>query len=276
MSSKLLSHPAALCNIVRRIAVEAGELTLEYFDGIRDFTPSEKGDGSPVTEADRAAEKLIEERLYDILPDVPVVGEESFAEGKRIVFDDHEYFWLIDPLDGTRAFIRGDGDFTVNIGLIHKNQPLLGVVYAPEKGELYAGFHTENSARAYRYFEDSDKEKDIRVRSMPNDGLTVMSGTHKVGGGQEHLLGSLKIKKIVRQASSLKICAVASGRADIYPRFGPTCEWDTAAGHAILRAAGGDITDSKGVPLTYGGDHPTLLNPDFIAGSGDFFRVIEF
>ncbi len=274
--SKLLSHRGALCNVARRIALDAGELIMEYFEGMHDMGIVEKGDGSPVTVADQVAERLIEERLLDILPDIPVVGEESYAQGRRLDFSKHEYFWLIDPLDGTRAFIRGDGDFTVNIGLVHKKEPVLGVVYAPERGEMYAGFLDDNGAKAFRHFEDSDTEKDLRTRSMPRDGLTVMSGTHTVGGhGHDHLMDQLKVKKIVRQSSSLKICAVASGRADVYPRFGPTCEWDTAAGHAILRAAGGDITTTKGESLVYGGDDPLLLNPEFIAASGDFFDFVE-
>lgn len=276
--SKLLTHRAALTNIVRRIAVDAGELILEYFDGIRDMEHISKEDGSPVTCADREAEKLIEKALMDTLSDIPVIGEESFAGGKRINFDEHEYFWLVDPLDGTKAFVRGDGDFTVNIGLIKNREPVLGVIYAPEKGEMYAGFvNDDGSGRAFRYFEDSETEKDIRTRSMPREGLTVMSSNYHGGSKpQDGLLGELKVKKIVRRSSSLKICAIAHGKADLYPRFGPTCEWDTAAGHAILRAAGGDIKDMNGNSLIYGGNDPQLLNPDFVAASDDLFAVAEF
>ncbi|MGH1456783.1 MAG: 3'(2'),5'-bisphosphate nucleotidase CysQ [Alphaproteobacteria bacterium] len=277
MSSKLLSHPAALCNIVRRAAVEAGELILEYFDGIRDMEHISKTDGSPVTCADKEAEKLIEKALYGVFADIPVVGEESFANGKRINFADNEYFWLVDPLDGTKAFIRGEGDFTVNIALVKDSEPILGVIYAPEKGDMYAGFINEDgSARALRFFEDSNNEKTIRSRKMPRDGLNVMSSNYHGGSAaQDAFLESFKVKKITRQASSLKICAVASGRADIYPRFGSTCEWDTAAGHAILRAAGGDIVDMNGKPLRYGGAHPDLLNPHFIAASSDLLNAMQ-
>ncbi len=277
MSSKLLSHPAALCNVVRRVAVDAGGLILEYFDGIRHMEAVDKDDGSPVTCADREAEKQIAKALADILPDIPLVGEESFAAGNRVDFDDHEYFWLVDPLDGTKAFIRGEGEFTVNIGLIHKGEPVLGVIYAPEKGDLYAGYIEDGGqGRSIRYFEDTDNEKVIRSRKMPKDGLTVMSSNYRGGSvPQDNLLGGFKVKKIIRQSSSLKICAIANGKADIYPRFGPTCEWDTAAGHAILRAAGGDIIDLDGRPLRYGGTHERLLNPHFIAASADLLSVIE-
>lgn len=278
MSSKLLTHRAALTNMVRRIAVEAGELILEYFDGIKDMEHVSKSDGSPVTCADREAEKLIEKALLGIFPDIPVIGEESFSEGRRVNIADHEYFWLVDPLDGTKAFVRGEGEFTVNIGLVQRGTPVLGVIYAPEKGEMYAGFVNEDGQkRAFRHFEDSDTEKDMRARSMPRVGLTVMS-SHYHGGSapQDNLLGDLKVNKIIRRSSSLKICAIANGKADIYPRFGPTCEWDTAAGHAILRAAGGDIKDLNGHSLRYGGDHPELKNPEFIAASDELFSVAEF
>ena len=274
---KLLGHRAALCNTIRRIADEAGELILEYFDGVHGTDTIKKEDGSPVTIADKEAEKLIDKKLNEILPEVPVIGEESFSAGRRINFDDHDYFWLVDPLDGTRAFARGEPEFTVNIGLIYKKQPVLGVVYAPEKGELYAGFIEEDgTGKAFRYYEDSETEKDISVRPMPSEGLTVMSSSfHGKAKAQNEMLQQFKVKKILRQSSSIKLCTVANGKADVYPRFGPTCEWDTAAGHAILRAAGGDIRDLKGQPLAYGGTDEKLLNPDFIAASLDFFDAID-
>lgn len=274
---KLLSHRGALCNTVRRIAVEAGVLILEYFDGVKDMGIETKGDGSIVTRADQEAERLIEKRLLEILPDIPVIGEESFASGTRVDFSAHDFFWLVDPLDGTRAFAAGNPDFTVNIALIYKRDPVLGVIYAPESGEMYAGyFEDDGSSRAVRYFEDSDTEKDMRTRALPKQGLVVMSsGYHGRNEAQEAMLANFKVKKIVRRSSSIKICVIANGKADLYPRFGPTCEWDTAAGHAILRAAGGDIRDMQGNSLKYGGDDPNLLNPEFIAASGELFRYAE-
>ncbi|MGN7437889.1 MAG: 3'(2'),5'-bisphosphate nucleotidase CysQ [Alcanivorax sp.] len=273
MSSKLLTHRAALNNIVKRVAVEAGELILEYFDGIKDMGTSSKKDGSPVTLADQEAEKLIEERLYNVLPDVPVIGEESHASGKRVDLSNQDYFWLVDPLDGTRAFVKGEENFTVNIGLIYKSEPVLGVVYAPEKEELYAGFIEEGGAgQAFRIFGDGDKEKFIKTRKVPTKGMTVMSsGFYGDMSRQEQMLGGLKVAKVIRRSSSIKICAIASGKADLYPRFGPTCEWDTAAGHAILKASGGDICDMQGASLRYGVGRDDLLNPDFVAVSDDVF-----
>ncbi len=276
--SKLLSHRGALCNVVRRIAVEAGELILEYYDGVKDAGHSEKSDGSPVTLADQEAEKLIEKKLAEILPDIPVIGEEAYEGGMRLNFDEHPYFWLVDPLDGTRAFIRGDGDFTVNIALIHNHEPVLGVLYAPESGEMYAGFMNEDeSVKSFRYFEDTDNEKDMRTRSMPSKGLTVMSSSHyaKVGA-QDAILSQFKVSKILKRSSSIKIAMIANAKADMYLRLGPTSEWDTAAGHAILRAAGGDIIDLQGQSLKYGmPKDDSILNPDFIAASGDILKHIE-
>lgn len=273
MSVKLLTHRAALCNIVRRTAVEAGELILRYYDGIEEMAHESKEDGSPVTMADRAAEKLIEDALLKMLPDIPVIGEEGIAAGNRFDLSAAEYFWLLDPLDGTRDFVAGGKDFTVNIALIHNNQPVLGVVYAPERGELYAGFTEQDGvSRAFRYFEDSDNEKDIRVRKVPSEGLTVMTSSHYSSGGRmDSFLQDYKIAKIKRQSSSLKICAVASGKADIYPRLGKTCEWDTAAGDAILRAAGGMIRDLDGNDFIYGRGNDDFANPEFIAASLDLF-----
>ncbi len=279
-TSKLLSHRMALCNIVRRIAVEAGALTLEYFDGLHDLDEEAKADGSPVTVADHAAERLIENRLKAVIPDILMIGEESYSSiQKDLDFSEHEYFWLVDPIDGTKAFVRGEDDFTVNIALIHKGEPIIGVIYAPAVGEVYMGCtELDGTMKSWRYFEDSDTEKDMRTRKMPKKGLDVMSSAYSSGSlqAQDELLQGLKVSRILRRASSLKICMVANGKADLYPRFGPTCEWDTAAGHAILRAAGGDICTLEGESLTYGVGRDSLLNPHFIAASKDILDYIEF
>lgn len=275
-TSKILSHRKALCNQVRRVAVGAGELILEYFDGIRACKTSEKGDGSPVTCADQDAEKMIEARLNAIAPEVPFIGEESYEAGNRVDLTQSEYFWLVDALDGTRAFVKGQSEFTVNIALIHNQNPVLGVIYAPEKGELFAGYIEENgNAEATRYNEDTENEKSIRTRKMPHKGLTVtIGGTHGQSEKFDKLLESLKVEKIVRMSSSLKICTIANGKSDIYPRFGAICEWDIAAGHAILKAAGGDIREVGGTSMTYTGAREKMLLPDFYAGSNEFFEHI--
>ncbi len=262
-SSKILDHPKALCNQIRRVALEAGEITLKYFDDVEGQGVEVKADGSPVTIADQEAEALIEKALAEIAPDVPMIGEEATAAGRIPDLSQSEYSWRVDALDGTREFIRGGSDFTVNIALIHKGQPVLGVVYAPAKGELYAG-HGEGTA--VRWLEETDNEKSIHVRTPPKEGLTIAaSKSHGSGQKLEAFLGEHKIAKILKCGSSLKICVIAAGKADIYPRFGPTCEWDTAAGDAVLRAAGGVITDTDGKALRYDGADPKFLNPEFIA-----------
>ncbi len=265
--SKLLSHPPALTNMVRRIAIEAGEVTLDYFDESGYQGAEAKGDGSPVTEADRAAEALIEKALADITPSVPFVGEEAVAEGRIPDLAGADYFWLVDALDGTKEFISGSGDYTVNIALIHKGTPLLGVVYVPVKGELYAGC---GPGTAIRWLEDTDKEKSIHVRRPPREGLTVVSSrSHGSAEKLEKFLGEQKVAKIVKKGSSLKICAVAAGKADLYPRFGPTCEWDIAAGHAVINSAGGVMTDLNGVAMSYGHADRKFLNPEFLVMAAD-------
>lgn len=262
---RLLDHPAALCNMVRRVAVQAGELTLDYFDEAGYQGADAKGDGSPVTEADRKAEAVIEKALHEMTPDVPMIGEEAVSEGRIPDLTRSGYFWLVDPLDGTKEFISGSGDYTVNIALIHKGVPVMGVVYAPVKGELYAGHGPDT---AVRYLDETGKEKPIRVRMPPAEGLTVVaSASHGDTERLDSFLSGYKVAKLLKRGSSLKICAIAAGKADLYPRFGPTCEWDTAAGDAVLRSAGGMITDLQGNDLIYGKADRKFLNPEFIASS---------
>jgi 3'(2'), 5'-bisphosphate nucleotidase len=267
--SKLLQNRAALCNMVRRLAIEAGDITLQYFDEAGFHGTEHKQDGSPVTQADREAEVLIEKGLLNLLPDVPVVGEEAIAAGHTPDISGSEYFWLVDPLDGTREFISGSGDYTVNIALIHHGEPVLGVVYAPALGDLYAGFVEADGGKAVRWNADSDKEKEIYVRTPPKAGLTVVaSRSHGTKAEQmEKFLEDYKVEKLLKRGSSLKICIIAAGKADLYPRLGTTSEWDTAAGDAVLRAAGGKIVDLEGNPLRYGKAAAKFLNPHFVASA---------
>lgn len=267
---KLLANLGALCNMVRRIAIDAGEITLKYLDEAEDMQVDTKNDDSPVTLADREAEMFIQMSLENLTPNIPIIGEEAAALGKLPDFRGSEYFWLLDPLDGTKEYISGGGEFTVNIALIRNNVPILGVVYAPYLGTLYAG-HGEGTA--VKWSQDTDKEKAISVRSVPNEGMVVVAS--KSHGDTEKLdkfLEGFKVEKLTKRGSSLKICIIAEGKADIYPRFGPTCEWDTAAAHAVLNAAGGVITDEKGEALRYGGFEPKFLNPEFIACSFEWFK----
>ncbi|MGB0720310.1 MAG: 3'(2'),5'-bisphosphate nucleotidase CysQ [Bdellovibrionales bacterium] len=262
---KLLDHKGALCNMVRRIAIEAGAITLKYFDEGGYSGADAKADGSPVTLADQEAEALIQAKLKDITPDIPFIGEECMSDGSADKIKGAEYFWLVDPLDGTKEFIGGGGDYTVNIALIYNGDPVLGVVYAPAKGELYAGHGPDT---AIKWMEDSDKEKPIRVRVPPEKGLSVVaSKSHGDTEKLDRFLEQFKVEKLVKCGSSLKICIIAAAKADLYPRFGPTCEWDTGAADAVLRAAGGYLTDEQGQPLRYGGSNEKWLNPEFIASS---------
>lgn len=266
-SLKLLRHPQALCNMVRRIAVAAGDITLQYFDeaGMAAAHIELKSDGSPLTKADTEAEHFITAELQRLLPDVPVIGEESMARGEVVSIEGYDYFWLVDPLDGTIQFKNGNPEYTVNIALIHKGQPVIGVVYAPALGELYAA---SGAGTAVRWLQETDKEKPIKTRTPPHGGLTVVSSkNHGDRGKLDDLLSLHKVAKRIAVGSSLKICWIAAGKADLYPRFGQTSEWDTAAADAVLRAAGGVVEDMNGQPLTYGGHAQAFRNPEFIARS---------
>lgn len=268
-SLKLLAHPLALCNIIRRMAVAAGDITLQYFDesGLDDSLYQDKADGSPVTRADIEAEAFIIEELKKLLPDVPVVAEEAYSRGEIPDLTGHDYFFLIDALDGTKQFKKGDPHFTVNIALVHQGIPVIGIVYAPARGELFAGSGPDT---AIRWLAETDSEKFIRVRRPPHSGLVVVaSQEHGKGQKMEDFLQNHKIAKRLTMGSSLKLCFIAAGKADLYPRFGATSEWDTAAGDAVLRAAGGAVNDLNGAPLRYGKAAERFINPEFIACSAE-------
>ncbi|MCC6598633.1 MAG: 3'(2'),5'-bisphosphate nucleotidase CysQ [Alphaproteobacteria bacterium] len=257
--------------MVKRAARGAGDITLKYFDGLEDMGITHKADDSPVTTADREAEEFITRALMEIAPGIPVIGEEAVAAGTAPALDGAAYFWLVDALDGTREFIHGGGDYTVNIALIHDGQPVIGVVFSPVLGELYAGHGPET---ALRWLEETGSEKPCRVRRTPKAGLTVMaSKNHGDAGRLDKFLENFKVERRMKRGSSLKICAIAAGKADIYPRFGPTCEWDTAAAHAVLIAAGGQVVDLAGAPLTYGKGDPKWLNPEFVASAFPWHEI---
>lgn len=260
--SKLLTHLPALCNVVRRIALEAGEITLDYFEEGMIIAADTKGDGSPVTEADRRAEEYIIRELKDTISSIPVIGEETAAAGTLPDLSGEEYFWLVDPLDGTRDFVSGSPDFTVNIALIKNHVPILGVIHAPARGEMYSAY---GAGTAVRWLEESGSEKPIRTRIPPKAGLTVVASKNRSKDEIDKFLEEHKVEKIIRKGSSLKICAIASGKADLYPGLAETCEWDTAAGQAILESAGGEIVTLEGASLRYGEKGGDFKNPRFIA-----------
>ena len=227
-----------------------------------DFGAERKDDGSPVTEADKAAEAAIVPGLRALTPDIPVISEEEFSAGESPDKVGRR-FWLVDPLDGTREFLKRNDEFTVNIGLIEDNVPVLGVLYAPALDLMYAGAGPGTATLT----EGRRAERPIFCRLPPADGLGVLvSRSHSVGGKVDEYLSAETIRERIPQGSALKFGRLAEGVADIYPRFGRTMEWDTAAGQAVLTAAGGQVTDEHGGPFTYG--KPNYENPPFIAWGG--------
>ncbi|WP_448203117.1 3'(2'),5'-bisphosphate nucleotidase CysQ [Azospirillum sp. sgz302134] len=248
---------ATLLPKVRTIAHEAGQVILRFYNGGIDAAT--KVDGSPVTQADLAAEHVITPALHHLAPGIPVVAEEAVAAGHRPDISGGR-FWLVDPLDGTKEFISRNGEFTVNIALIENGKPVLGVVYAPATGDLYAAAGPGTAV----HWVEGRHDYPIHVRKPPAEGLTVVaSRSHGSGSELETFLANHTVKDRVTCGSSLKFCTVAAGKADLYPRFGPTSEWDTAAGHAVLIAAGGRVEQPDGSPLVYG--KADILNPHFVA-----------
>ncbi|HEY1892218.1 MAG TPA: 3'(2'),5'-bisphosphate nucleotidase CysQ [Steroidobacteraceae bacterium] len=243
-------------------ALAAGRAALEIYRA--GFTVTQKADKSPVTAADHAAEKIILEHLARLAPAVPVVAEESAAAGS--IPQVGAEFFLVDPLDGTKEFIHRRGDFTVNIALIRQGTPALGVVYAPVGGMLYAG--NVRNMRAFRCSYPADAvtpgaREQLHVRPVPAAGITaVVSRSHSTPETDTYL-SHYTVNDRVSVGSSLKFCLVAAGEADLYPRLGTTMEWDTAAGHAVLAAAGGKVLAPGGKPLAYG--KPDFRNSFFIA-----------
>lgn len=240
------------------IAYEAGDVLLRHYNGAG-LTIDHKTDGSPVTAADEEADALIVHQLTQLMPNIPVVSEESYAIGARV--DRSGDHWLVDPLDGTKEFIKKNGHFTVNIAFIHQSRPILGIVAAPVLDILYAGAEGRGAWTSV----GKGSLQPIKVRQPPAEGLTaVVSRSHNEGQDLDRFMAKFKIAKQVSAGSSLKFGLVAMGEADIYPRLGRTMEWDTAAGDAVLRAAGGRVEKiTDGTALQYG--KPDLANPHFVA-----------
>jgi 3'(2'), 5'-bisphosphate nucleotidase len=238
-------------------ARQAGDAILEVVR--RGFEIEAKQDSSPVTEADRAAELIILAALARAAPGVPVIAEEEVAAGRIPAHGD--VYFLVDPLDGTKEFVRGGDDYTVNIGLIEQGTPKLGVVFAPATGKLHAGCVGEGS-----WLEDANGRVPIRTRARGELTTAVASKSHLNQATVDYLDAAVGTCGFAAIGSSLKFCIVAEGHADIYPRASPTSEWDTAAGHAVLLAAGGLVDGPDGTPLRYG--KPAFLNRAFVATSG--------
>ncbi len=238
-------------------AREAGEAILEVVS--RGFEVHSKTDASPVTEADRAAELIILAALARFAPGVPVIAEEEVAAGRIPVYGDT--FFLVDPLDGTKEFVRGGDDYTVNIGLIEAGAPRLGVVFAPASGRLHGGCVGEGA-----WLAEGCSRSSIHTRPRGEKAAAVASKSHLNQATLDYLESAVGACERVSVGSSLKFCIVAEGEADIYPRLSPTSEWDTAAGHAVLLAAGGRVDGPDGMPLRYG--KPAFFNRAFVATSG--------
>ncbi|MBR9973290.1 3'(2'),5'-bisphosphate nucleotidase CysQ [Magnetospirillum sulfuroxidans] len=232
----------------------AGAVIMEVY--AQDFAVHFKGENDPVTAADSLAEAVILPVLRQLTPHIPIVAEEEAAAG-RIPTVGHT-FWLVDPLDGTKEFVKKNGEFTVNIGLIENGIPTVGVVYAPAQNILWAG------ANGQAWREDAHGRHPILCRPAPAEGAVVLdSRSHRAAERLEAFIATLPGGKVENAGSSLKFCRIAEGSGDYYPRFGPTCEWDTAAAHAVLLAAGGEVVTWDNVALAYG--KPKFLNPDFLA-----------
>jgi 3'(2'), 5'-bisphosphate nucleotidase len=251
----------ALTRTFRRLALEAGDRIMEVYNS-PDFEVKSKGDASPVTEADEAADALISEGLRAAFPDLVLITEEQAASHALTA----QTFLIVDPLDGTKEFVQRRGDFTVNIAYVQEGVPLRGVVYAPAQGRL---FYTLADGQAVEETGAFDKATQgpcspIRVARPDNSALMVVASKSHRDAATDAYIANYAVRDMKSAGSSLKFCLVATGEADLYPRLGRTMEWDTAAGDAVLRGAGGDVVRfDTHAPLTYG--KPGWDNPFFIA-----------
>ncbi|CAG0945171.1 3'(2'), 5'-bisphosphate nucleotidase [Anaerolineae bacterium] len=244
---------------ITELAIRAGEAIMKVYS--RDFQVEYKDDSSPLTEADKASHEIIDEGLRTLAPEIHVVSEEG-ADIPWAERSGYKTFWLVDPLDGTKEFIKRNGEFTVNIALIEGVSPVLGVIYVPAKGVLYYG---QKGAGAYRQARGGVPVRIERQLIRKESAVrAVVSRSHPSPEVQE-FLKAYTVASSVEAGSSLKFCLVAEDKADIYPRLGPTWEWDSAAGHAIAEAAGCLVTMPDGSPLTY--NKESLKNPGFVVSA---------
>lgn len=259
------TNPEKLIDSVRDIVRDAGREIMIVYENV--VTVETKSDGSPVTQADHRAHRVISERLRELTPDIPILSEES-AQASYAERRHWKTFWLVDPLDGTKEFINKNGEFTVNVALVRDGRPVLGVVGVPARSTIYWG----HGGEAFRQREGGEP-KPIHVSHYRSGAPTVVASRSHAGGttGEfieriKRVLGGCELKSM---GSALKICLVAEGEADVYPRLGLTSEWDIAAAHCVLDAAGGRMTDARGEPIQYNKEN--ILNPWFVAiGESDF------
>ena len=268
----------ALASALIPVVLEAGRVELSYFRSSIEI--ESKSDNSPVTAADQEAEEIISQALSKICPNIPVVGEEAAAAGAAPVVEDR--FFLVDPLDGTRDFISGGEDFTVNIALIEQSQPVFGVVYQPPTGRLFisVGSHSAREAKvcadsSARSLDEisSHRIKSRSANSVEHSEISVAISRSHPSPTLEKQLSAQGLMKRVQVGSSLKFCLVARGEAEIYPRLTSISEWDTAAGHAILTAAGGAVLGLEGEPLAYGNHQNGYRIKPFVAWSDPLLKT---
>lgn len=246
---------------LKSIAIKAGEAIMSiYLDPAVDFELEAKDDNSPLTKADLAANTIICDHLAKLNPSYPIISEEN----KQVSYEerkDYEYFWLVDPLDGTKEFIKKNGEFTVNIALIHKQRPVLGIVYVPAKDTLFYGME---GMGAYKVSNNETTKVDSGFFRLDESFLTVVCSRSHLNEETSEFISKFDQHQKVSKGSSLKFLILAEGQAQIYPRLAPTMEWDTAAADAILRNAGGSVIDyNTEKPLLY--NKESMLNPHFIA-----------
>jgi len=245
----------------------AGRIEMAHFNsGVAVET---KADTTPVTAADHEAEEVLTEALHAVAPGIPVIAEEAVAAGRVPPVEDA--FFLVDPLDGTRAFINGSPEFTVNIGLVVARRPVFGIIYAPASAQFFATFGAHEAVEAH-IAPDTDaaefpnfKLQRLATREPNKDALIAFASRSHAAQSTDEFLQHLPIAEKRKASSSLKFCLIARGEADLYARLGRTSEWDTAAGQAILSAAGGCVTTLDGEPLSYGKREGGYANPQFIA-----------
>jgi 3'(2'), 5'-bisphosphate nucleotidase len=262
------SMHSKLCLTLLPAVLKAGQVQMAYAKhGVAVET---KSDSTPVTLADREAEAILIAALATVAPTVPVVAEEAMASGQRPAVGDT--FFLVDPLDGTREFIAGRGEFTINIGLVERGKPVFGMIYTPASGQFFATFGAgmaiaaiiDPSARP-RGLHDLNARR-IETRQPPPQGLVAIASRSHMTEATQRFLDRFPVATQRSAGSSLKFCLIACGEADIYPRIGGrTCEWDIAAGHAILAAAGGAVTTPDGADLVYGKSGADFVNSDYVA-----------
>jgi 3'(2'), 5'-bisphosphate nucleotidase len=267
-----IANPGLLDGLIAA-SIEAGRIILDVYG--RPIDVAFKADASPVTEADELAEAVLLAALERLAPGVPVVAEESVSAGRVPPAADR--FFLVDPLDGTKEFIRRNGEFTVNVALIEHGVPVMGIVHAPAVGRLFAG----GADGAFEIAVDGSAvsgRRPIHVRGLPAEGATLLVSRSHATAATDAFRPTIAVADRRVIGSSLKFCLIAAGEADVYPRFGPTMEWDTAAGDAVLRAAGGVMTLSDGTSFPYGKRGRSGLadfaNPSFIAASDR--RLVAF